>query len=155
MMLHRVALGSARAALAMLLGAVVLAACQGGYTSVLVTQPTPSPSPATSPSPSPTASSGPGSGGEIIVGVPTPAPVVCTPAPLSVPVGQRAVLNCTSQGYNGPFTLTLADPNVAAVQVVPGTFTFFYVNGLQAGTTTLAFAFPGGGAGSVQITVTP
>jgi hypothetical protein len=81
--------------------------------------------------------------------------VLCTPAPLSVPVGQRAVLNCTSQGYNGPFTLTLSDPTIATVQVVSGTYTFFYVNGLVAGTTTLTFGFTGGGTGSVTITVTP
>jgi hypothetical protein len=152
MLLHRGGLGSVRTAVVLL--TAMLAACGGGYSTVRI-EPSPSPSPTTAPSASPTASPGAGSGGEIVVGVPTPAPVLCTPVAVSVPVGQRAVLDCTSPGYNGPFTLTLSDPAVASVQVVAGTYTFFYVNGLKAGMTELSFTFSGGGSGSVQITVTP
>jgi hypothetical protein len=160
MKLHSVVRGlwrTANAGGASLLGIALLAGCVGGSVALPSAGPTAAPtaSPSASPSAGPTASAGPGSGGEVVVGIPAPAPVVCTPAAVSVPVGQRAVLNCSSQGYFGPFTLTLDNPAVASVQPVTGTNTFFYVYGLQAGTATLSFAFSGGGTGSVGITVTP
>jgi hypothetical protein len=158
MPLHNVVRGSARArglgsVGALLLGLAALAACTGGSTALPAPAPTANPS--ASPSASPTASATSNGGGEVVINIPTPAPVLCTPAPVSVPVGQRAVIECTSQGYNGPFTLSLSDPTVASVQVVGGTYTFFYVNGLVAGTTTLTFGFSAGGTGSVAITITP
>jgi hypothetical protein len=63
------------------------------------------------------------------------------------------VVQCSSQGYVGPFTLTVADPAIAAVQPANGTFTYFYVTGLAAGSTTLTLNFSSGGTGSVTIDV--
>ena len=142
---------------AMLLGVALLDACEGGSTMLPTANPSPSPSasPSALPTASPTAVPSGGSGGQVVVAIPTPAPALCTPAPVSVPVGQTVVIDCTSQGYNGPFTVTLTDPTVASVQVANGTFTFFYVNGLKVGTTTLSLQFPAGGTGSVSISVTP
>jgi Pilus formation protein N terminal region len=144
---------------ALLLAFTLLNACTGGSTMAPVPAPIPTPSPSASPTGSPTA--GPtaapsgGSGGQVIVAIPTPAPALCTPASVSVAVGQTVIIDCTSQGYNGPFTVTLGDPAVASAQVANGTFTFFYINGLKVGTTTLSLQFPAGGTGSVPITVTP
>lgn len=159
MPLHSVVRGSARianAGCACLIGVVLLAACGGGTATTPITPANVSSNATPSPAPTAgaTASPAPGSG-EVIIGIPAPAAVVCTPAPVSVPVGQRAVLNCTSEGYNGPFTVSLDNPAVASVQLVSGTYTFFYVYGLQAGTATASFASTGGGSGSVGITVTP
>ncbi len=106
------------------------------------------------PTPSPTPSAATG-GGTIVIGVPTPAAVLCSPTPVTVAVNQRTVVDCSAQGYDGPFTLTVGDPTIASVQVATGTFTFFYVSGLKAGTTTLSLADPPSGTGSVQIMITP
>ncbi len=110
--------------------------------------------PAPAPIPSPTSSAATG-GGTIVIGVPTPSPVLCSPAPVTVAVNQRTVVDCTAQNYSGPFTSAVGDPTIASVQLTGGTFTFFYVSGLKAGTTTLSLAYPPSGTGSVDITVTP
>lgn len=144
----------------LLAGSAMLAACVGGSTQAVM-PPGPSPtaapstSPSTSPSAVPTSTPTATGGGLLVVNIPTPAPIVCSPAPVSVPVEQTVVIDCISQGYNGPFTIALSNPAVASIQPAAGTYTFFYVNGLQAGTATLSFTFAGGGAGSVDITVTP
>ncbi len=44
---------------------------------------------------------------------------------------------------------------MASVQLATGTYTFFYINGVATGTTTLSLQFPDNGGGSVAITVTP
>jgi hypothetical protein len=97
----------------------------------------------------------PSAGGIAVITIPTPAPLVCSPASVTVPVSQTAVINCTSQTYFGPFTWSLSDPSVASVQLATGTYTFFYINGVATGTTTLSLQFPDNGGGSVAITVTP
>lgn|GEM_PF-3787121 len=104
------------------------------------------------PTPGPTSS---GPGGQIVISVPTPAPVVCTPSPVSIPVGQRTVIQCSAQNYNGPLSFSVADPATALVMPATGTYTFFYVAGLAVGTTTVTFQSQPGGTGSEQITVTP
>lgn len=96
-----------------------------------------------------------GSSGSIDIGVPTPSPVLCSPSPVSVPVGQSAVIDCTAAGYVGSFTAGVADPTIASVQLAAGTTTFFYVDGLQTGTTIFSLQYPSGGAGADTITVTP
>jgi hypothetical protein len=133
----------------LILGCVFLAACCGGSsTGSNVTPASPFPSP------SATASS-PSTGGLVIVQVPTPAPVLCSPSPVTVAVGQTVVIDCTSAGYNGPIQWAVADPGIASIRLAEGTFTFFYVSGVQTGTTSLTFSFPAGGAGSELITVAP
>lgn len=127
--------------------------------AVSVAVPTPSPVPTFSPTPkpSPTATAtAPPASGSISIAIPTPAPVVCTPAPVTVPLGESALLECTAQDYSGPFTLTVANPAIASVQQVnPQTLTFFHVNGLAVGSTTLSLLTLTGGTGSVAITVSP
>jgi hypothetical protein len=78
-------------------------------------------------------------GGQIVISVPTPAPVVCTPSPVSVPAGQRMVIECSAP----------------VVTLATGTYTFFYVAGLAVGTTTVTLQSQPGGTGSEQIIVTP
>ena len=111
------------------------------------------------PDSSPTATASPSgmatTGGLVIIGIPAAAPVLCSPSPVTVPVGQRALIDCTAQGYGGPLTWTLSDAAVASVQLATGTYTFFYVSGIQTGTTTLSLRYQTGGAGSVAITVVP
>lgn len=127
-------------------------------------QPTPAPSTAptsvptqtpppvtTSPTPSPT----PG-GGVIVIIIPTPSPVLCTPSPVDVAVGATVQMACSANEYSGPFTLTIADPTIASVhQVTEQQYTSFDVTGLAAGTTTLSLQTRSGGSGSVTITVFP
>ena len=156
MVLHSVVRSFARIANAggaAVLGIAVLAGCEGGSTGLPNATSNSSPSP--SPSAAPTASAPANSGGQLVVSIPTPAPVVCSPAPVSVPVGQTVVIDCTSLGYSGAFTTALGNPAVAAVALASGTYTFFYVSGLQPGSTTLTLTFAAGGAGSEAITVTP
>jgi hypothetical protein len=90
-----------------------------------------------------------------VIGIPTPAPVLCSPSPVVVSVSQRTVVECSAQGYIGPFTFAVADPTITAVQLASGTFTLFYVTGLKPGATTLSLDYPPGGKGGVMITVTP
>jgi hypothetical protein len=109
--------------------------------------------------PGPAASAGPSSppgGGTIVIVVPTPAPVLCVPAAVTIAVGQDAIVACTAQGYVGKFTSTVANPAVASAAVAAGTTTLFYVTGLAAGTTTLSLIYaPPQGAGTLAITVFP
>jgi hypothetical protein len=115
------------------------------------TQAPPTIPPTPGPSPSPTAG-----GNVVVIVIPTPSPVLCTPAPVAVAVGQTAVVDCTAQGYGGPFTWTVADPTIASVQQYNSeTFTYFTVTGLAAGTTTLSLRSQPGGTGSLSITVSP
>ncbi len=130
----------------LLLLGLALVGCQASAPNITRADPMPIPSPTSS------AATG---GGTIVIGVPTPAPVLCSPAPVTVAVNQRTVVDCTAQNYSGPFTPTVSDPTIASVQLATGTFTFFYVLGLKAGTTTLSLAYPPSGTGSVAITVTP
>jgi hypothetical protein len=127
-------------------------------------QPTPAPSisptsvptqapPTAPPTPTSTPASG---GGSITIVIPTPSPVLCTPAPVAVAVGQTVTINCTAQEYSGPFTLQVADPTIASVQQYNSELlTLFNVTGLNAGTTTLSLQTQPGGTGSVTITVSP
>ncbi len=95
------------------------------------------------------------SGGGITIIIPAAQPVICTPSPVTVGANQRIVISCTSQGYAGPISSTVADPTIANVQLAAGTYTLFYVSGVAAGTTTASFATNSGGSGQVTITVTP
>jgi len=112
---------------------------------------TPKPSTAATPSPTPS-----GAGGGITIVVPSPSPILCTPGPTLVTVGQHVVIDCTAQGYSGSFTWRVANPAIASVaQFNNETFTFFVVTGLQAGTTTLTLASAPQGTGSDTIVVSP
>jgi hypothetical protein len=110
------------------------------------------PTTVSSPTPIPTT----GAGGGITIDVPTPSPVVCSPAPVSVAVGQNALVDCTAQGYIGSFTWSVADPTIVSVQQFNNeTFTFFTITGLKAGTTTFSLQSQPGGTGSDTIVVSP
>ncbi|HTX03201.1 MAG TPA: hypothetical protein VMD07_05930 [Candidatus Acidoferrales bacterium] len=96
----------------------------------------------------------PSAGGTALIVVPTAAPIVCSPSSILVGVNQTVVIDCTEQGYGGAFTWSVASPAIASVvQSNDLTYTFFNVNGLQAGTTTLSLHSQPGGTGSVAITV--
>lgn len=110
------------------------------------------------PSQSPTPSPSPNVGGLVDIAIPTPAPVICSPAPATVAVGSRIAIDCTSQGYGGLFDWTVSDPTVADIQLASESYDFFYVTGLETGATTLSVQVPGAGTsgtGTVLITVTP
>jgi hypothetical protein len=78
------------------------------------TQAPPTATPTTTPSPSPVASSTSPSL-KIGITVPTPAPIVCSPAPVVVAVGQTVSVGCSEAVYGGAFQLALADPSLATV----------------------------------------
>jgi Flp pilus assembly secretin CpaC len=65
------------------------------------------------------------------------------------------VIECTSQGFIGAIAATVANPAIASVELAAGTESFFYVTGLQAGSTTASFLTQSGGAGQITITVVP
>jgi hypothetical protein len=114
----------------------------------------PSQSPPPIPTPMPTAT--PAEGGTIVIVVPTPAPVLCTPSQVVVAVGKTVLMNCAAAGYIGAFTWTVADPTIASVQLYNSeTQVYFNVTGLKAGSTTLSLQSQPGGTGSVTIDVSP
>jgi len=106
----------------------------------------------TPPTVTPTAPPG-GIGGVVIIPVPTPAPVICSPSPVVVSVNQSAGVDCAAAGYGGPYTFTVADPTIASVTLANGSFTHYFVTGLQHGTTTLTIHFASTGVGSDSINV--
>jgi hypothetical protein len=68
------------------------------------------------------------------------------------------VVDCTAQGYIGKFHWSVDDPSVASVQQAANSNTFFYVNGVTVGSTTLHLSYQTGastGSGSVTIQVNP
>jgi hypothetical protein len=76
--------------------------------------------------------------------------------PLTLAAGQQVQLDCTAQGYTGPFSWSVADPTIASVvQFNDETYTVFRVTGLAAGTTTLTLQNQPGGTGSDTIVVSP
>ncbi len=117
--------------------------------------PAPLPTAPASPAPASSDSPAPSSGGAVTIEVPAAQPVLCTPQALSLGVAQRAVITCTSAGFTGPIASTVADPTIATVALVAGTYTLFYVFGTAAGTTSVAFQTASGGTGQIAITVDP
>lgn len=95
----------------------------------------------------------PDTSGATVIAVPSPAPILCSPAAAVAGVGQSVVVACAEAGYSGAFTWTVADPAIATVAQA-ATYTYFTVNGLQAGATTLALHSAAGGAGTLAISVT-
>ena len=95
----------------------------------------------------------PSQNGNVVIVVPTSAPVLCAPTSVTIGIGQRTVISCAAAGYDGPFTWTIANPSIAAVQLADGTLSLFYVTGLQAGTTTLSIQYQSSAVGRVVITV--
>lgn len=79
-------------------------------------QPTSAPSsvPMTTPSPGPlTTPNSPSL--RIGITVPTPAPIVCSPSPIVVTVGQTIAAACSEAGYGGAFQFAFADPAIATI----------------------------------------
>jgi len=101
------------------------------------------------PTPTPT----PPPGGGITIIIPPPEPVICTPSPVTLGIAQRIVVTCASAGYTGPITFTIDNPAIADVELVAGTYTLYYVAGLQPGTATVTFATTSGGTGQLVVTV--
>jgi hypothetical protein len=124
----------------------IFAACTPCCAPIALATPSDSPTP----TPSPTASSG----GTVVIVIPSPAPIACAPRTVTVPVAQTIVVNCTEQNYSGAFTWTLSNANIASVQLAAGTFSYFYITGLKAGTVTLSLQSSIGGTGAVTVTVT-
>jgi len=131
-------------AYACLLALAVLGGCAGGGGT-----PGAPPPPTATPSATPTGSSG----GVVIIPVPTPAPVICSPSPVDVSVNQTVGVDCAAAGYGGPYTFIVADPTIASVTKANGVFTHYFVTGLKLGTTTLTVHYGQGGGGSVVINV--
>lgn len=128
---------------------VTLVQCEGGSTSAL-----PAPGQSATPAPASTATADPG--GQITFTVPTPSPILCSPAPITVAVGQHVLVDCTAQGYVGPFTWSVADPTIVSIQQFNDeTYTYFTAVGLKAGSTMLSLQSLPGGTGSDTITVSP
>jgi len=114
---------------------------------------------APSASPSPTATGN--AGGVVVIPVPTSAPVLCSPSPVALSVGQQITLACSAAGYGGKISATVADPTIASVQQASEPWQSpqnLQVTGLRAGTTTLALSYgppTNIGSGSVTIDVSP
>lgn len=93
--------------------------------------------------------------GTIVIDIPSPSPIVCSPAAVTVPVGQVAIADCTAAGWGGGFTATVADPSIATATLATGTNTYYYIRGLAAGSTTLDLQYqPGLAAASVSLPIT-
>jgi len=75
------------------------------------------------------------------------------PPSVTLAVAQRVVVTCSAAGFTGQIAYTIADPTIASVQVVAGTYTLFYVTGLNVGATTVNFVTSDGGTGQLPITV--
>lgn len=102
------------------------------------------------PTPAPSAAAG----GSSVIDVPAAAPITCSPPSDIVGVNQTNIVACTEPGYAGPFTIDVADPTIASVQLANDlTFTYFSVTGLRAGTTTLTLQSQSGITASLTITV--
>jgi hypothetical protein len=99
--------------------------------------------------------SGGNSGGVVTIAIPAAEPIICSPASVTFTVAQRTVITCASAGFSGPLQFWVADPAIASVVLAAGTYTLFYVSGLQAGATMLSLQTPTGGAGQLAITVDP
>jgi uncharacterized protein YjdB len=96
------------------------------------------------------------SAGDVIVTVPTPAPVSCSPATVTVLLDQTAVIVCNEAGYGGAFTATSADPSIATIaQSNTLTYDYFTVSGIAAGSTTLTLQSAAGPTTAVAVTVVP
>lgn len=115
--------------------------------------PVPSPSASSNATPAPSPSASQSAGGTTVIAIPSPAPVVCVPASVSIAVAQSIAIACSAQQYIGTITGTVANPAIAALQ--QSTAQTLTVTGLAAGTTTLSLRTQPGGTGSVAITVTP
>ena len=111
------------------------------------------PAPTTTASPSATPSAAATGGGTIVIVVPTPSPVTCSPQYITVAVGQKAIVNCNAGNYVGYLNFTVDDPTIASVVLADGTYTFFYVTGIAPGSTTLSVTYPAGGFGTATIVV--
>jgi hypothetical protein len=102
----------------------------------------------------PTAPPSGAAGGTAVISIPTAAPITCSPPSDIVGVNQTNIVACSEPGYAGPFTINVADPMIASVQLANGlTFTYFSITGLRAGTTTLTLGSQPGITASVTLTV--
>jgi hypothetical protein len=99
--------------------------------------------------------SGEAGGGTINFAIPTPAPISCTPVPVTIAVGQSVNIHCSAPDYVGPFAWSIANPAIASIQSNSEAFTYFSVTGLNAGTTTFSLQDQLGGSGSDAIIVSP
>lgn len=133
---------------------VALAGC--GLGPVPIPHPTETPEPSESPEPTPSpmpTSTAPN--GIVVIPVPTAAPVVCSPSPVLVRVGQNVIVSCSAARYSGSIHGSIADPTIASVQQVNPAYAFYTITGLKAGSTTFLLSYPPGGMGAVTIAVTP
>ena len=80
---------------------------------------------------------------------------MCSPSPVSVPVGQNVIVSCSAAHYGGAIHFSVVDPTIATVTQQNPAYAFYTITGVKAGSTTLLLSYPPGGAGSVAITVTP
>jgi len=102
----------------------------------------------------PTATPSAAAGGAAVISIPTAAPIACNPTADIVGVDQTNIVACTEPGYAGPFTIAVADPTIASVQLANDlTYTYFSITGLRAGTTTLTLTSQPGITASLTITV--
>ncbi len=96
------------------------------------------------------------SGGDLTVTVPTPAPVACSPATVTVLLDQTAVIVCGEVGYGGAFSATSANPSIATISQSNNlTYDYFTVTGVAAGSTTVTLQSAAGPTTAVTVTVAP
>ena len=96
-------------------------------------------------------------GGVVVIVVPPAAPERCSPAHITVVVGQSTVVACTAVHYGGPIAASVANPAIASVRTSGGLMVprYLYVVGLKAGTTIVSVSYPHGPTTSYTITVHP
>ncbi len=96
-------------------------------------------------------------GGVVVIPVPPAAPERCSPAHITVVVGQTTVVACRSANYGGPIDASVANPAIASVRTSGGLMVprYLYVVGLEAGTTIVRVSYPHGPTTLYTITVRP
>jgi hypothetical protein len=96
-------------------------------------------------------------GGVVVLQVPSSAPEECSPADVTLGVGQSAVAECRSANYGGPISATATNPAIALVRTSAGKTLprYFYVTGLKIGTTTILVSYPHGPTSRYRVTVHP
>ncbi|HEV2218493.1 MAG TPA: pilus assembly protein N-terminal domain-containing protein [Candidatus Dormibacteraeota bacterium] len=96
-------------------------------------------------------------GGRVVIPVPPPEPEICAPVHITVVVGQTTVIACRSANYDGPITMSVANPTIASVttsnsRMLPR---YLVITGRMAGTTIVRVSYPNGPTTSYPITVSP
>jgi len=98
-----------------------------------------------------------GIAGVLVIRVPPFAPELCSPAHITVNVGQMTMVACRSANYGGPIAASVSNPAVASVSTSGGFLLprYLYVIGKEPGTTIVQVSYQHGPTTFYSITVSP